>query len=63
MGLVFIILGAIGVILGVRGGRFYIGDSDAMTSFNRESSTRSGRTVFIIAGILLIALGIKFLSS
>ena len=61
MGTVFIICGLIGVILGVRGGKFYIGDPDAITSFKRESSTRSGRAVFIIAGVLLIAFGLKFL--
>jgi hypothetical protein len=61
MGFIFIIAGCVAIVLGVRGGKFSIGDPDGMTSFNRESSTRSGRAVFIIAGTLLIAFGLKFL--
>jgi hypothetical protein len=59
MGIVFIIGGLIGIAIGIRGGEFYAGDADAISSFNQKVSSRSGRVVFILAGILLIAGGIK----
>jgi hypothetical protein len=63
MGFVFIIAGCVGVILGIVGDNFTAADPDATTSFNRKVSKRSGRTVFILAGAILIVAGIKFLVS
>jgi hypothetical protein len=61
MGVVLIIGGCIGLIVAVKGKIFYVGDADAISSFNRRRSTWSGRLVSAIAGTLLIAVGIKLL--
>lgn len=61
MGIVFVIIGCIGVVVGIVGKEFYVGGDDAIASFDRKSSRWSGRVVFILAGLLLIAFGIKFL--
>jgi hypothetical protein len=61
MGAIFIIAGSIAIVLAFIGKEFGISDPDAMSSFDRKSSKRSGGLVFAIAGIMLIAFGIKFL--
>jgi hypothetical protein len=61
MGIAFILFGCIAVALGVRGGQFYAADADAMTSFDQKVSQRKGRVICIVAGVLLIAAGVKFI--
>jgi hypothetical protein len=61
MGVIFIIAGSVGIILAFIGKDFSAGDPDAMSSFGRPVSNRSGRLVCAIAGTMLIAFGIKFL--
>ena len=61
MGIVFIIVGCLGVIIGLLGREFTAADPDASSSFDRKVSTRSGRIVFVLAGVLLIAAGAKLL--
>jgi hypothetical protein len=61
MGIIFIIAGSVAIILAVIGKNFTAADPDAMSSFARPVSNRSGRVVFAIAGSMLIAFGIKFL--
>lgn len=61
MGVIFIIARSVGIILAFIGKNFRAGDPDAMSSFARPVSNRYGRTVCAIAGIMLIAFGIRFL--
>jgi hypothetical protein len=61
MGIVLILAGCVAIAIGVRGGQFYAGDPDAISSFNRKVSERSGRVVFILAGILLFVGGLIIL--
>jgi hypothetical protein len=61
MSIGFIVAGIIGVLIGIFGKEFSIGDPDAISSFDRKSSRRSGRVVFVLTGVLLIAFGFKSL--
>ena len=54
-----IIFGCIGLIVSVVGKNFFVGDADAMTSWDKPSSQWSGRLISFAAGIMLIAVGIK----
>jgi threonine/homoserine/homoserine lactone efflux protein len=61
MGIILIVLGCIAIAIGICGGEFYSGDPDAISSFNRKILERRGRIVAILAGLLLIAGGVKIL--
>jgi hypothetical protein len=58
MGIFFVICGGIAIIAGIKGKEFYSADIIALQGFKQKSSKWSGRLVFIIAGVLLLALGI-----
>jgi hypothetical protein len=59
MGVLLIIFGCLAIVGGVFGKRFYAADVVAIGEFNQRSSTWSGRLVFILVGVALIAIGIK----
>jgi hypothetical protein len=61
IGIVLIVFGCIAIAVGIRGGEFYAGGADGIGSFNQRSSKRSGRVVFILAGVGLLAVGVKIL--
>ena len=63
MGILLIAAGLVGVAGGVFGKKFYEADILSLSVGNRKSSTWSGRLVFIVAGVGLIAVGIKLLVS
>jgi hypothetical protein len=56
-----IVGGCIGIVVGFVGKEFYVGDADAISSFDRKSSTWSGRLVAILAGGVLLVGGIKLM--
>ena len=59
MGILLIIFGCLAIVGGVFGKRFYAADVVALGALNQKSSTWSGRLVFILVGVALIAVGIK----
>lgn len=61
MGMFFVIFGSLAIIGGIFGKDFYAADVIALGKFKQKSSRWSGRLVFIVGGIFLLALGIKFL--
>jgi hypothetical protein len=61
MGIVFIVGGCIGILVAIFGKEFSVGDADAITSFNQKRSRRSGRLISLVAGLLLLAFGMKVL--
>ncbi len=61
MGIVFVIGGCVGVLVAIVGKEFWVGDADAMTSFNQRRSRRSGRLISLVAGLLMLAFGLKVL--
>jgi hypothetical protein len=62
MGILLIIFGCLAIVGGVFGKRFYAADVVALGALNQKSSTWwSGRLVFILVGVPLIAVGIKLI--
>jgi hypothetical protein len=61
MGLLLIIFGFLAIIGGAFGKQFYAADVVALRAFNQRSSKWSGRLVFIVVGVALVAVGIKLL--
>jgi uncharacterized membrane protein YczE len=61
MGVLFIVFGVGAIVVGILGKDFYTADVIALGEFKQKSSKWSGRLVFCLVGVLLIALGIKFL--
>ena len=59
--IVLIIPGITGIVVGIIGKKFYNADVLSLSRYRQESSTWSGRLVFIVVGVLFIAIGIKFL--
>jgi len=61
IGIALIISGCAGLTIAALGKNFSVGDADAMTSWNKPRSRWSGRLVFLIAGLMLLAIGIRLL--
>ena len=59
MGIILVVFGFLAVAAGIFGKDFYQGGF-GLVSFGTKSSTWSGRLVFIVVGILFIAVGIEF---
>ena len=64
MGFFLIVAGLVAVVAGVLGKKFTVADVDSLAEFKppRESSTWSGKAVFIGVGVgmILIGIGIAF---
>jgi hypothetical protein len=61
MGILSLIAGSVGILVGIFGKDFYVGDVFATGSYNRKRSTWSGRLISLLAGVSLLALGIVIL--
>jgi uncharacterized membrane protein YczE len=61
MGILLIIFGGLAIVGGIFGKDFYAADVIALRAFKQKSSTWSGRLVFVVVGVVLIAVGIKLL--
>ena len=61
MGIFLIIAGIVGIAGGIFGKDFYVADAISLSAFKQKSSTWSGRLVFLLVGVSLIAVGIKLL--
>jgi len=61
MGILLIIFGGVALIGAFFGKEFYAGNDDATGAFEQRSSTWSGRLLFTLVGVFLVALGIKLL--
>jgi hypothetical protein len=61
IGIALIIGGCTGLAVAVFGKNFSVGDADAMTSWDKPRSRWSGTLVFLIAGLMLLAIGIRLL--
>jgi len=61
MGVLLIIFGGLALVGGIFAKDFYVADVVALGAFKQKSSTWSGRLVFILVGVVLIAVGIKLL--
>jgi hypothetical protein len=60
-GIALILGGCTGLAVAAFGKNFSVGDADAMTSWDKPTSRWSGRLVSLIAGLMLLAIGIKLL--
>jgi hypothetical protein len=60
MDIVFVVIGILSITAGVFGKNFYAADVISLHAYKQRSSTWSGRLVFILVGVLFIALGITF---
>jgi hypothetical protein len=63
MGFVFIFAGIAATLIGALGRTFYAADALTLSGYKRERrvSTWWGRSIFIVVGLLFMALGVKFL--
>jgi NADH:ubiquinone oxidoreductase subunit 2 (subunit N) len=62
MGILFVIIGGLAIAMGIFGKEFYEADTEGFGFKSARKVPRwSGRTLFIVVGVLFIALGIKFL--
>ena len=61
MGVILIIAGCAAIAGGIFGKEFFVSGADGVSSFDRRSSTASGRAVFLIGGVFLIVVGTKLL--
>ena len=63
MGVLFVIVGGLATALGVFGKDFYVADIITLSSFkkNEKMARWLGRLIFILGGVLFVALGMKFL--
>ena len=61
MGILLVISGILAIVVGIFGRNFYEADVIALRAFKQKSSTWSGRLVFIVVGVVFVALGIKLL--
>lgn len=58
MPIVPIIFGCLAIIGGIFGKEFYAADGEGLGPFKQKVSTWSGRVVFVLVGVGLIATGI-----
>jgi hypothetical protein len=61
MGFLLVVFGCLAIAGGIFGKRFHAADVVALGAFTQKSSKRSGRLVFIVAGVAIIAVGIKLI--
>lgn len=61
IGVLLVVFGVIGVAGGLFGKTFYHADAITVSQGKEKSSTWSGRLVFFIVGLGLLATGIKLL--
>ncbi len=61
MGILLIIGGVLGIIGAIFGKEFHAADVIALGEFKRKIPRRTGRLLFLVVGLLLIAVGIKLL--
>jgi hypothetical protein len=61
MGVLLVIFGVLGIAGGIFGKDFRAADVVALGEFKQKSSKWSGQLVFIVAGLILIGIGIKML--
>jgi hypothetical protein len=61
MGVLFVIFGCLVIVGGFFAKDFYAADIVALGAFKQKRSKWSGRLLFIVVGVFLLALGIKFL--
>jgi|HubBroStandDraft_1064217.scaffolds.fasta_scaffold76947_4 hypothetical protein len=61
MGLLLIGFGLLSILGGIFGRTFRKADVDSLAEFKQETSTWSGRLVFLAVGACLIAVGVKLL--
>ena len=61
MAVTFIIFGVLAIIAGAKAKQFYVGDADAITSWDRPRSKTSGRVIFFTVGALFIIFGVTAL--
>lgn len=61
VGIVIVLAGVGGIVGGIFGRDFFVGDADAISSFSERRSRRSGKTICITVGVLIIACGLKVL--
>jgi hypothetical protein len=61
MGILFIIGGIAAIIAGILGKEFHAADVMSLGEYKQKTSKWSGRLVFILAGLILIAVGVKML--
>ena len=60
MGIILLVFGFLAIAAGIFGKDFYQAGVFGLVSFGTKSSTWSGRLVFIVVGIIFIAVGIEF---
>jgi putative Mn2+ efflux pump MntP len=61
MGIFLLIFGALAIAAGIFGKTFYKADVVALGAFKEKWPTWFGRLLFIVVGVVLIAVGIKLL--
>jgi hypothetical protein len=60
-GIVFLISGVIAILAGIFGRTFYKAGPMGVSVFTERRSTWSGRLIFIVVGMMFVALGAKFI--
>jgi hypothetical protein len=61
MGIYFVVFGCLAIVGGIFGKDFYAADVITLGAYKQKSPKWFGRLVFIVVGIFLWVLGIKFL--
>jgi hypothetical protein len=61
LGIFLVICGGLAIVGGIFGKDFYKADILALGAFKEKSSRWSGRLVFIVGGVVLIAIGIRLI--
>jgi hypothetical protein len=61
MGVFLMISGIVACAGGIFGKNFYVADVLSLAAYKQKSSTWSGRLVFLLVGMFLVAVGIKLL--
>jgi hypothetical protein len=61
MGIFLMIFGGLAIVGCIFGKNFFAADVIALGAFKEKSSKWSGRLVFVVVGVVLIAVGIKLL--
>jgi hypothetical protein len=59
VGVFLMLFGCILIVGGIFGENFYAADVDSLAPFNQKSSRWSGKVLFVVVGVLLLAIGAK----